>query len=53
VWPGWGSAAFSQEAIWAKVVQSGMAKGDTIESLLPTWQKEIENQAQVNGYKVN
>ena len=53
VWPGWGSAAFSQEAIWAKVVQSGMAKGDTIESLLPSWQKEIENQAQVNGYKVN
>ncbi len=53
VWPGWGSAAFSQEAIWAKVVQAGMAKGDSVESLLPAWQKEIENQAQVNGYKVN
>jgi multiple sugar transport system substrate-binding protein len=53
VWPGWGSAAFSQEAIWAKVVQAGMAKGESVESLLPAWQKEIENQAQVNGYKVN
>jgi multiple sugar transport system substrate-binding protein len=53
VWPGWGSAAFSQEAIWAKVVQAGMAQGDTVESLLPAWQKEIENQAQVNGYKVS
>jgi multiple sugar transport system substrate-binding protein len=53
VWPGWGSASFSQEAIWAKVVQSGMAKGDTVESLLPAWQKEIENQAQVNGYQVS
>jgi ABC-type glycerol-3-phosphate transport system substrate-binding protein len=53
VWPGWGSAAFSQEAIWAKVVQAGMAKGDSIESLLPAWQTEIENQAKVNGYSVS
>ena len=30
-----------------------MAKGQTIQSLLPAWQTEIENQAQVNGYKVN
>jgi multiple sugar transport system substrate-binding protein len=53
VWPGWGSASFSQEAVWAKVVQAGMAKGDSIESLLPTWQTEIENQAKVNGYSVS
>ncbi len=32
VWPGWGSAAFSQEAVWAKVVQAGMGQGKTIES---------------------
>jgi multiple sugar transport system substrate-binding protein len=53
VWSGWGSAEFSQEAIWAKVVQGGMAQGKTIESLLPAWQTEIENQAKTFGYKVS
>lgn len=52
VWSGWGSAAFSQEAIWAKVVQAGMVQGKTIESLLPAWQTEIVNQAKVLGYTV-
>lgn len=53
VWSGWGSAAFSQESIWAKVVQAGMAQGKTIESLLPAWQTEIENEAKVLGYTVS
>jgi ABC-type glycerol-3-phosphate transport system substrate-binding protein len=53
VWSGWGSAAFSQEAIWAKVVQAGMTQGKTIESLLPAWQTEIENEAKVLGYTVS
>ncbi|MBZ5740968.1 ABC transporter substrate-binding protein [Nocardioides mangrovi] len=53
VWSGWGSAAFSQEAIWAKVVQAGMTQGKTIESLLPAWQTEIENQAKTLGYEVS
>lgn len=52
VWSGWGSAQFSQEAIWAKVVQAGMGQGKTIESLLPAWQTEIENQAKTFGYEV-
>ncbi len=52
VWTGWGSGAFSQEAVWAKVVLSGMAQGKTIESLLPAWQTEIQNEAQVLGYTV-
>lgn len=52
VWSGWGSPSFSQEAIWAKVVQAGMTKGDTIESLLPAWQKQIENEAKILGYQV-
>jgi multiple sugar transport system substrate-binding protein len=53
VWSGWGSPAFSQEAIWAKVVQAGMTQGKTIESLLPAWQTEIENQAKTLGYEVS
>ena len=52
VWSGWGSPSFSQEAIWAKVVQAGMTKGETIESLLPAWQKQIENEAKILGYQV-
>ena len=52
VWSGWGSPAFSQEAIWAKVVQAGMTKGQTIESLLPAWQTQVVNEAKVLGYTV-
>ncbi len=52
VWSGWGSPQFSQEAIWSKTVLSGMTQGKTIVSLLPAWQKAIEDQAQVFGYKV-
>ncbi|WP_258574878.1 ABC transporter substrate-binding protein [Streptomyces shenzhenensis] len=52
VWSGWGSAQFSQEAIWAKVVQAGMAQGKTVVSQLPAWQTEIENQAKTFGYEV-
>jgi ABC-type glycerol-3-phosphate transport system substrate-binding protein len=53
VWSGWGSAQFSQEAIWAKVVQAGMTQGKSIESLLPAWQTEIENEAKTFGYEVS
>ena len=53
VWPGWGSGGFSQEAIWAKVVLAGMAQGKTIQSLLPAWQTEVQNEAQVLGYTVS
>ncbi|UQX89754.1 extracellular solute-binding protein [Jatrophihabitans telluris] len=52
VWSGWGSPEFSQEAVWSKVVISGMTQGKTIASLLPAWQKGIEDQAQVFGYTV-
>ncbi|UUN25248.1 extracellular solute-binding protein [Streptomyces sp. FIT100] len=52
VWPGWGSAEFSQEALWAKSVQAGMVRGESVESLLPAWQKAIEQEAQVLGYRV-
>jgi multiple sugar transport system substrate-binding protein len=52
VWTGWGSGGFSQESVWAKVVLAGMAQGKTIQSLLPAWQTEIKNEAQVLGYTV-
>ncbi|MFD8421703.1 ABC transporter substrate-binding protein [Streptomyces sp. NPDC059466] len=53
VWDGWDYPIFSQEAIWAKTVTPGITGGKSIVDLLPTWQKAIENQAKVNGYKVN
>jgi len=53
IWPGWGYPIFSQEAIWAKTITPAVTGGQSIVSLLPTWQTAIENQAKVVGYKVN
>ncbi|WP_394551748.1 ABC transporter substrate-binding protein [Agromyces sp. MMS24-JH15] len=52
VWSGWNVTAWSPETAWAKVVIPGIAAGETIESLLPAWQTELENEATVNGYSV-
>lgn len=53
VWDGWGYPQFSQEAVWAKTMTPAITGGKTIVDLLPTWQQAIEDQAKVNGYKVN
>lgn len=53
VWDGWGFGIFSQEAVWAKTMTPAITGGKSIESLLPTWQEAIANQAKVDGYKVN
>ncbi|WP_410791168.1 ABC transporter substrate-binding protein [Kribbella sp. C-35] len=53
VWDGWGYGVFSQEAIWAKTMTTGVTGGKSLVDLLPTWQQAIENQAKVNGYSVN
>ncbi|MBN9169633.1 MAG: extracellular solute-binding protein [Microbacterium sp.] len=53
VWDGWGYGVFSQEAIWAKTITPGVTGGKSIVDLLPDWQTAIEDQAKVNGYKVN
>jgi multiple sugar transport system substrate-binding protein len=53
VWDGWGYGLFSQEAVWAKTMTPAITGGKSIVDLLPTWQQAIENQAKVNGYKVN
>jgi multiple sugar transport system substrate-binding protein len=53
VWNGWGYPKFSQEAVWAKAVTPGLAAGKSLVSLLPSWQKALENEATVNGYTVN
>ncbi len=52
VWDGWNVTSWSPETAWAKVVIPEIAKGETVESLLPAWQKELENEATVNGYTV-
>ncbi|GAA1115057.1 extracellular solute-binding protein [Kribbella jejuensis] len=53
VWDGWGYGVFSQEAIWAKTMTTGVTGGKSLVALLPDWQQAIENQAKVNGYSVN
>jgi multiple sugar transport system substrate-binding protein len=52
VWTGWGYPSFSAETAYSKVVLPAIAAGDTIESVAPDWQKEMENEAQVQGYTV-
>jgi ABC-type glycerol-3-phosphate transport system substrate-binding protein len=52
VWSGWGYGQFSQEAIWAATVTTGVTAGKTIVSLLPAWQTAIANHARSDGYKV-
>jgi ABC-type glycerol-3-phosphate transport system substrate-binding protein len=53
VWPGWGYAQFSQEAIWAATITPGLNAGKSIVSMLPDWQKAVVNYAKSNGYQVN
>ncbi|GAA1963684.1 ABC transporter substrate-binding protein [Agromyces allii] len=53
VWSGWNVTSWSPETAWAKIVIPGIADGQTVESLLPAWQKELENEATVNGYSVD
>ncbi|MGO2748800.1 MAG: ABC transporter substrate-binding protein [Pseudoclavibacter sp.] len=50
IWSGWASARFSPETAWATTVMPAIAEGKTIESVLPSWQTEVLNEAQVNGY---
>ncbi len=52
VWSGWGYPSFSAETAYAKVVLPALAAGDAIESVVPEWQQEMENEAQVQGYTV-
>jgi multiple sugar transport system substrate-binding protein len=52
IWDGWNVTSWSPETAWSKVVIPGIAAGETVESLLPAWQKELENEATVNGYTV-
>ncbi|NUP46536.1 MAG: extracellular solute-binding protein [Catenulispora sp.] len=52
VWPGWGYTQYSQEAIWAATITPGVTAHKTIVSLLPAWQKAIENYAKAAGYQV-
>jgi len=53
IWSGWGATlSFSSEPAWNTIVAPALAKGQTIASQAAAWQKEYENQAQVNGYTV-
>ena len=52
VWDGWGYPSFSAETAYSKIVLPALAAGDTVASVVPDWQKEMQNEAQVQGYTV-
>jgi multiple sugar transport system substrate-binding protein len=52
VWPGWGYGQFSQEAVWAATVTPKVTAGQSITSLLGTWEDAIANYARADGYQV-
>jgi ABC-type glycerol-3-phosphate transport system substrate-binding protein len=52
IWSGWGSPAFSQEAVWAKTVTPVITSGGSVASTLSAWGEAIKNEAHVNGYTV-
>ena len=52
VWDGWGFPSFSSETAYASTVIPGLAAGKTIADLVPEWETEIKNEAQVQGYTV-
>jgi ABC-type glycerol-3-phosphate transport system substrate-binding protein len=52
IWAGWGSGRYSQENIWAASMVPPITSGQSISSLLGTWQTAIENQARSFGYQV-
>jgi multiple sugar transport system substrate-binding protein len=52
VWDGWGFPNFSVETAYAKVIVPVLAAGKSIADVAEEWQTEMENEAQVVGYKV-
>jgi len=52
VWSGWGFPSFSPETAYASIVVPGLAAGKTIADLVPDWETEVKNEAQVQGYTV-
>ena len=52
VWSGWGFPSFSPETAYASIVVPGLAAGKTIAELVPDWETEVKNEAQVQGYTV-
>jgi len=52
IWSGWGYPSFSSETSYAKIVVPGLAAGKTMADLTGPWKTELDNEAQVQGYKV-
>ncbi|MDX3855308.1 ABC transporter substrate-binding protein [Streptomyces sp. AK02-01A] len=52
VWTGWSNTKFSDATAWSSVVLPALTSGKSLVSTLPTWQREISNQAQAEGYQV-
>lgn len=53
IWNGWGAGRYSQENIWAASMVPQITSGQSITSLLGTWQTAIQNQARSFGYQAD
>ncbi|WP_341996851.1 extracellular solute-binding protein [Microbacterium sp. LWH7-1.2] len=53
VWSGWGYPSFSAETAYAKVIVPALAAGKKISDVADEWQKEMQNEATVQGYSVD
>lgn len=52
VWSGWSFPSFSPETAYASVVVPALASGKSLADVVPEWEAEIKNEAQVQGYTV-
>jgi multiple sugar transport system substrate-binding protein len=53
IWQGWGYPSFSAETAYANIVIPAVTAGGSVSSVVPQWQQEIKNEAQVQGYTVH
>lgn len=53
VWTGWGYPSFSAETAYANIVIPAITAGDSVSAVVPEWQEELKNEAQVQGYTVD
>jgi ABC-type glycerol-3-phosphate transport system substrate-binding protein len=52
IWPGYSFPLFNPGSVWADTVVPQLVDGKSMTSIMPVWQKALENQAQIFGYTV-
>jgi len=53
IWHGWDLVTYPDQPVWSNSVVTGLVNGQTLTSLLPTFQQGLSQAAQAAGYKVS